>query len=383
MAQMPIFGAGNYENILSAISKNQISYPAWMYCRDKHMLGFVEKDGSFVLMKGDNKEQVVHVDALPDVSKADKEVLYIFNGIVYDFDGEKFNPLGKDHTTELQALDKRVTDLEGKVVALEEIAHQVIDISELESKVKELEAFDIEVSEKVTGLEAEANTMKQQISDVDDKVDALEEKVLSFYEEVKYEVVSKPEGTIVDYREDEIRIMCPEGTVFTKQSVGSTGNANMHYMGFKAYAPEGAVGFKEGDQGVIKDEYFDFSGDFAGTDEFGRNYSIVWLALASYNESTGEWTYFGKTSTVEKYIGWTYCVEWYDVNGIIIESDSVRINLSNEACHYKAEPYYVKDYTSEFDALKAKNEALSTQIKALEDAVNELEENSLTFVELD
>ena len=43
----------------------------------------------------------------------------------------------------------------------------------------------------------------------------------------------------------EIRVMCPVGTVFTQQS--GAGDPNMHYMGFYAYAPEGAV-FKEDDR---------------------------------------------------------------------------------------------------------------------------------------
>lgn len=169
----------------------------------------------------------------------------------------------------------------------------------------------------------------------------------AIFERVKYEIVSKPEGALVDYRDKEIRVMCPAGTKFVKQNVGMGGNGNMYYMGFKAYAPEGAVSFKEGDQGEIEDEMFDFNGDFAGTDEYGRNYSIVWLALATYDQDTDTWTYFGKNSSTKKYIGWTYCVEWYDANGVVIESDKIRINLSNESCHDVIEPYYMAGMVKE------------------------------------
>lgn len=167
------------------------------------------------------------------------------------------------------------------------------------------------------------------------------------FKRVKYEIVSKPEGTLVDYRDKEIRVMCPVDTKFVKQNVGMGGNGNMYYMGFKAYAPDGAVSFKEGDQGIIEDEMFDFNGDFAGTDEFGRNYSIIWLSLATYDEDTDTWAYFGKNSSTKKYIGWTYCVEWYDANGIVIESDKIRINLSNESCHDAIEPYYMAGMVKE------------------------------------
>ena len=166
------------------------------------------------------------------------------------------------------------------------------------------------------------------------------------YQPVKFEISSKPTGTLVTYGEKEIRVMCPADTQWVKQNVGGTGNANMYYMGFKAYAPDGAVSFKEGDKGVIIDEMFDFNSDFAGVDEYGRKYSICWLALASYDSASDTWTYFGKNSSFEKYIGWSYVVEWYDANGVIISSDSIRINLSNENCHNDALPYYMNGFAT-------------------------------------
>lgn len=167
----------------------------------------------------------------------------------------------------------------------------------------------------------------------------------------KYEITSVPTGTLVDYRDKEIRVMCPVDTQWVKQSVGGTGNPNMYYMGFKAYAPEGAVSFKEGDRGVIIDEMYDFNDDFAGTDEYGRNYSICWLALAIYDAGSDTWTYFGKNSSEEKFIGWDYIVEWYDSGGAIIASDCVRINLSNEDCHFSTKPYYVGGMKKEIEIM--------------------------------
>lgn len=166
--------------------------------------------------------------------------------------------------------------------------------------------------------------------------------------QVEYEISSKPEGTLVNYGEKEIRVMCPANTVWKKQAVGNNGDSNKYYMGFKAYAPENAVSFKESERGVVSDEMFYFvDNDFAGTDEYGRKYSIVWLPLASYDESNDTWTYFGKNSSIEKYIGWDYVVEWYDANGICIKSDSIRINLSNEGCYHSSMPYYMSKYATE------------------------------------
>ena len=168
-------------------------------------------------------------------------------------------------------------------------------------------------------------------------------KLAATTKKIKYEVMTLPKGAQVDYdREKEIRVFCPKDTVWTFQTPGATGNPNMHYMQFRAYAPEGAVSFKEDDKDHIEDDtMYYFDDDFAGIDQYGRKYSVLWLALANYNDATQTWTYYGKNSSVKKFIGWFYSVEWYDENGQIIGSDTIRINLTNEDCHTAIEPYYM------------------------------------------
>lgn len=183
--------------------------------------------------------------------------------------------------------------------------------------------------------------VEQSLKELEEKVYTKEEIQVLYGEPIKFEIFSKPEEALVNISENEIRVMCPIDTKWQKQNVGNTGNANMYYMGFKAYAPVGAVSFKEGDRGIIIDEKFDFNGDFSGTDEYGRNYSVCWLALASYNEQSNTWTYFGKNSTTKKYIGWDYVVEWYDAEDKLMSTDSIRINLSNEECHNFNKPYFM------------------------------------------
>ena len=166
------------------------------------------------------------------------------------------------------------------------------------------------------------------------------------YETRKYEISDVPAGTLVDYSDYEIRIMCPKDAEFKTQAVGENGNPNLYYMTFKAYAPKDAVSFKEGDRGVIIDEMLTFDGPASGIDEFGRCYSVCWLPLASYNSNTNTWTYFGKNSNETKYTGWDYCVEWYNKYGIKIGYDNIRINLSNENCHQVNRPYYLSNYAT-------------------------------------
>lgn len=186
-----------------------------------------------------------------------------------------------------------------------------------------------------------AEKVEQSLKELESQVYTKEEIQAFYGDSTKFEIFSKPEEALVNISENEIRVMCPIDTKWQKQNVGATGNTNMYYMGFKAYAPAGSVSFKEGDRGVIIDEKFDFNSDFAGTDKYGRNYSVCWLALASYDAQSDSWTYFGKNSTTKKYIGWDYIIEWYDAEDKLIATDSIRINLSNEDCHNFNKPYFM------------------------------------------
>lgn len=215
----------------------------------------------------------------------------------------------------------------------DEFSQVIGDITELQRLVGEAS-----VQEQIDNALANSNLLNIEEA----KSTFLSKKeALSSYETKRYEISELPEGASVDYSDNEIRVFCPENTKWIKQNVGANGNKNMYYMAFKAYAPEEAMSFKEGDRGVIVDEIHTFDEAFSGIDEYGRKYSICWLALANYDDGAEEWTYFGRNSTTKKYIGWSYIVEWYDENGIMIDSDSIRINLSNENCHYTNEPYYM------------------------------------------
>lgn len=175
-------------------------------------------------------------------------------------------------------------------------------------------------------------------------------------EQAKYEISDTPYGTIVNYGENEIRVMCPNNAEFVKQNVGAGGDTNKYYMTFRAYAPnDNIVGYIEhiGDQAdaeILTD---------LKTDEYGRKYQSTWLGIAKYDEASDTWTYFGSSSTETKYIGWDYQIDWYDENSVMIASDAIRINLSNENCHNSTMPYYMNNY------------ATITQVNEIEKNINE------------
>lgn len=246
-----------------------------------------------------------------------------------------------------------------KVIVDDSVEFERIE-SELLTKVTASDVQDMIVG-KVDSVEVDTRinqAMTDSVANAKAYTDGKVESAVAEHLQKKYEISNTPVGTLVNYGEKEIRVMCPESTVWTKQAVGATGNANMYYMAFKAYAPEGAVSFKEGDRGTIVDEMFTFEDEFAGVDEYGRKYSICWLALASYDEASDTWSYFGKNSSANKYIGWTYVVEWYDKDGIVIASDCIRINLSNEQCHTTIEPYYMSDIIKTLEAKIAESSAI-------------------------
>ena len=158
------------------------------------------------------------------------------------------------------------------------------------------------------------------------------------YEKIKYEIVDAPVGTLVEYKDDEIRILIPEDAQFNKQSVGVGGDPNTYYVTFKTYCyDDNVVGYKETLNGQTDSEIL----TDLKVDEYGRRYQPTWLGIAKYDEATDDWSYYGAKSQTSKYIGWDYTLQMFDKDNVMIASDSVRINLSNKDCHSTIEPYYI------------------------------------------
>lgn len=278
---------GSSANVDAAIAAGTIDAYDILFLdgADSPKIGWIDKDGNKVIVAGE--QQVVSVTELSETD-GKEGVIYLCNDEAYIWNGAEYVTVSK--SADLSALEQ-------------EIATKV-DEETVDSKINQ-----------------------------------------AALEDVDYEVSSKPEGTLVDYRKKEVRIMCPSDTQWTLQNSGEGSNPNMYYIGFKAYAPENAISFKEDLSKTIADTtmYYFEDNEFAGIDEFGRKYSVIWLPAASYDSETQIWTYYGAKSSTDKYIGWYYSVEWYDASEKIIASDCIRINLSNEECHNHLEPFYVNN----------------------------------------
>lgn len=229
-----------------------------------------------------------------------------------------------------------LTELEADVAELETVVSTKANAEEVNA---EISALASEVATKVGSKEV-ANAVVEAKAYVETEVGEALEEVDASYEKVKFKISDVPVGTLIDYRNGEIRVMSPSNTVWTKQAVGNGGNQNAYYMTFKTICTyDNAVGYMEhingqSDTTILTD---------LKVDQYGRRYQPTWLSMAIYDATTDTWTYRGAESTKEKYVGWSYRIDWYDANGVMVGSDSVRINLSNESCHSVIEPYYAND----------------------------------------
>ena len=210
--------------------------------------------------------------------------------------------------------------------------------------------FSIKIAEESHGLVAVDGALALVLATKDnDGAMSKEDKAFiasipEIYMSKKYEIADTPAGTLVKMNENEIRIMCPESSEWALQNVGAGGDANTHYVTLKTYVPnDNIVGYIEHLGNVVDAEIL----TDLKTDEYGRRYQPTWLGVAKYDKTTDSWTYYGANSTEDHYIGWDYQIDWYDANGVVVSSDSIRINLSNEGCHYSIEPYYVGNMMGE------------------------------------
>lgn len=293
-----------------------------------------------------------------------------------DTDNPKIGWIKKDGTPVILKDEKAdLSEVEAEIDALES------NVSVIETDVETLGNNVINLGTEVS-KKADAETVTAELEDINSDVEKLASNVEAYensHLKVKYEISDVPTGTLVDYRADEIRVMCPEDAVFTKQSVGEGGDPNTYYMTFKTYVPyDNAVGYVEHLNGQPDGEIL----TKISVDEYGRRYQPTWLGIAVYDESTDTWSYYGKSSSTGMMIGWFYRIDWYDAEGTMIGSDSIRINLSNEGCHHSVEPYYVQNLTTNVETKIKESVAESvTQSKTYTDEQVSLLMEAMTVIE--
>lgn len=257
--------------------------------------------------------------------------------------------------TKVTGLEERLSAVEQAVVGGVHYRGGVDTFEDLPADAAEGDLYEVYADNSEWCFNGEKWFEYGKTTDIDLSGYAEKDEVRAIAKMVDYEIAHKPEGTLVSYSDEEIRVMCPSGTEWELQQSGAGADPNAYYIGFKAYAPsDDVVSFKEDLAEIISDTtmYYFEGNNFAGIDEYGRKYSIVWLPVANYDATSGAWTYQGAKSSKKKLLGWYYTVEWYNADGLKVAADTIRINLSNENCHLGAEPYYMAEVKSSIEALE-------------------------------
>lgn len=91
----PNFYSASYDKIASYIADGVITYPSYVFCKDKNTLVFVDKDLKIQDVKGSNQVSIIETDELP-TSDILPNTFYIYGGTGYLLLGEKLVPVFKN-----------------------------------------------------------------------------------------------------------------------------------------------------------------------------------------------------------------------------------------------------------------------------------------------
>lgn len=216
---------------------------------------------------------------------------------------------------------------------LKEIPSEYVTETELTEALKNIEYPSVDLSdyatvESVVAIADDLIQTQNQLDRVTSNVEELQKAAINLGASVvkqKYEVLPI-DGMLIQYRDGEVRLNT-QRVVPALQQVGETGNPNMYYVTFRAYAPECATSVIEGLNGNMDAKHSELA-----TDSYGRKYTTIWAAIANTTDGGNTWTKWGDSSTLDKYLGFYYHFHWYSED-TLIGTDKVRVILTNDACH--------------------------------------------------
>ena len=160
MAKIPAFARASSLEVLenALISETGALYDldriAYCVLSDTDRLAYIDANKQIHLIVGANKPNVVLVDALPPAEEADTDVLYIFNEIVYIWNGTEYKPTFYAVAQEIDALN--------------------LQLNTLESRVGTLEASTADIEDRISTFENAIDGINRNIADIVDDINALE-----------------------------------------------------------------------------------------------------------------------------------------------------------------------------------------------------------------
>lgn len=91
----PTFAVASYDKIQSYINSGVLTYPSYVYCRDKNTLVFIDKNLQMQDIEGFNQTSIIVVDELP-TENIKSNTFYIYNSTGYLLINDILVPVFKD-----------------------------------------------------------------------------------------------------------------------------------------------------------------------------------------------------------------------------------------------------------------------------------------------
>lgn len=96
-SNIPTFAVASYDNIQSYVNDGKLTYPSYVFCKDKNTLVFIDKDLQIQNIKGFNQSSIVEVEELP-TEDVQSNTFYVCNGKGYLLINDVLVPVFKELT---------------------------------------------------------------------------------------------------------------------------------------------------------------------------------------------------------------------------------------------------------------------------------------------
>lgn len=96
-SNIPTFAVASYDNIQSYVNDGKLTYPSYVFCKDKNTLVFIDKNLQIQDIKGFNQSSIVEVEELP-TEDAQSNTFYLYNGKGYLLINDVLVPVFKELT---------------------------------------------------------------------------------------------------------------------------------------------------------------------------------------------------------------------------------------------------------------------------------------------
>lgn len=103
-SNIPIFAVASYGNIQSYVNDGKLTYPSYVFCKDKNTMVFIDKNLQIQDINGFNQSSIIEVEELP-TENIQSNTFYICNGKGHLLINNVLVPVFKELTTTESSLN--------------------------------------------------------------------------------------------------------------------------------------------------------------------------------------------------------------------------------------------------------------------------------------